>query len=67
MFGNNAEHKKTNALLERIAIAMETQLKLQHDAQNVDVGAKVSEIFEAIGNTNPLLKQATASMLPGGK
>jgi len=67
MFGTNREeHRRTNDLLERIASSLEEQLALHKQAQNVDVGAKVGEIFEAISKTNPLIESITKSALPGG-
>lgn len=68
MFGiNREEHRKTNEILERIASCMEQQLKLQNEAQNVDIGAKVGEIFEAVGKANPLVESIARSALPGGE
>jgi hypothetical protein len=67
MFGTNREeHRRTNDILERIASSLEEQLALHKQAQNVDVGEKVGEIFDAISKTNPLIESITKSALPGG-
>ena len=66
MFNGSKEHRETNAILERIASALEETIEMHKQAQNVDIGSKFEEILGAMTKANPMFEVLTRGKLPGG-